>query len=223
MRFCLFGFLCILSGSVLADTVLPMAGEAPPALTMDAPPHPQTAESANAPDAAFLDQLLPSVRNVDLLDTGKGAAVINRPLAGDLMITYGADHTAPITRAVAAASGIAPPMLHDIAMENLMQKARDAVISGSDEGVYFLALDGENENALLLDYALWRSITQQVGPIIMSVPAGDLVLFVPQDDAAALNILQEVRDSVLANRGDADSLSRQLFTWHDDAWVVVPE
>lgn len=211
MQYVFVVFLCAWFGSAFADEAV---------TTNEISPYP-----INAPDAFALTQIYPEIRNIDHLGSLDGASdLITIPLAGDLMITYVIDYptySATVTAEIMAQTGIAAPALHGVAMENLMYKARHAVITGSDEGLYFVALDGARENALLLDTELWQAVTAEVGPIIMTVPAPDLVLFVPQYDSDALEIMQDIRDNVLTSR--AYGLSDNMFTWNKGTWVVVPE
>ncbi|WP_373635652.1 DUF1444 family protein [Yoonia sp. SS1-5] len=186
---------------------------------------PLTLQATDAADPFQTSQVFPVIRNINYIDRfSDDVELITAPLAGDLVITYEITyptHTVPLVAPKAADAGLTHLSVHQAAMTNLLGRANDAFVSGSEEGLYFIAFDGYHENALLLDNQMWASITAEVGPIIMAVPARDTVLFVPQYNEAALDILLGLRADIFGER--TYGLSDLLFTWDNGNWVVLPE
>lgn len=184
----------------------------------------QEAQQVTVPDS--VEQIYPLIQNQNTLDTARDVDQwVTTPLAGDLVVTYviadDGNSRSPVTADLLNQLSLDQKNLHKLALENMQVRAGEAVISGSEEGLFFIALDGNAENALLLDSALWDSVTAQVGPIIMSAPAPHLVLFIPQNSNEGFQVITEIRSHVLATQ--TPTLSAQLFTWKDGEWVVLPE
>ncbi len=184
-----------------------------------------TVTSADDSDGFAPEQVMPVLRPLDYLDDlGDDAEIETRPFAGDLMIAYVADfptHTTSISPDSMAAAGYNAESLHQLALQNLQTRSADLSIEGSEVGVYFLTLDGYYENAMMLNAGLWDSVTDQIGPVVVSVPARDLVLIATADNAEAIEIMRDIRDDVL--RDGAYTLTGVLFSWGDGRWSVVPD
>ncbi|WP_341365462.1 DUF1444 family protein [Yoonia sp. BS5-3] len=177
------------------------------------------------PDAFLPQSVMPVLRHVDYLNGADiDIALQQRPFAGDLFVAYVLDfptHTAAITAERMVEEGYNADTLHNLALDNLAEKAQALTIEGTESGIYYLALDGYYENAMLLDDALWNSITSQIGPIAVSVPTRDFVMIAPQDNADLVKLMQDIRDDALAEAPYA--LSSTTFLWTDAGWKVMPE
>ena len=184
-----------------------------------------TATAADDSDGFAPEQVMPVLRPLDYLDgLGDDAEIETRPFAGDLMIAYVVDfptHTSSISPDGMQDAGYDADSLHQLALQNLQTRSADLTIEGSEAGIYFLTLDGYYENAMMLNAGLWDSVTDQIGPVVVAVPARDLVMIAPQDNADAIGIMRKISDDVL--RDGAYTLSGALFSWADGRWSVVPD
>lgn len=175
---------------------------------------------------AFLPEIvMPVLRHVDYLTgTDIDVALQKRPFAGDLFVAYVLDfptHTTAISAERMVEEGYDADTLHALALDNLAQKAQAVTVESTDAGIYFLALDGYYEHAMLLDDGLWDSITSQIGPISVTVPTRDFVMIAPREDVAVVQLMAEIRDQALTEA--PYSLSSNTFLWTEAGWKVMPE
>ncbi|MEO3416589.1 DUF1444 family protein [Roseovarius sp. CAU 1744] len=107
--------------------------------------------------------------------------------------------------------------LRAIGNDNLRRKFDDLRIEG--EGVYFLTLDGFYESSFVTFIPMWREIDAQLGEILMAVPARDLVIFVDGAVPESRDYLSELVASLAQDL--SYPVSDHLYTWNNDAWIVV--
>lgn len=171
------------------------------------------------------DRVMPVLRPLDYLDgVGEEAAVQTRPFAGDMMIAYVLDyptHTTSISPDVMTDAGYDADGLHDLAMANLRTAAANLAVEGSEVGIYFLSLDGYYENAMLLYAPLWDRITEQIGPVAVTVPARDFVMIAPRSEPALVKMMADIRDQALLD--SPYPISARTFSWDKGRWSVLPD
>ncbi len=167
-------------------------------------------------------QVFPVLRHTEYLASiGDTSQIVQAPGFGDMVVLFvvdSPDGTASISPEMVAMAGLTPESLAALALENLRAKAVDLKLEG--QSPYYLTLDGYYESSLLLDADLWAGIAAQIGPLAMMVPARDLVMFAPVDDAAALQIMQDLAVDVIAQAPYA--ISGLVYLWQDGTWVVRP-
>lgn len=180
--------------------------------------------TTSQPDTASFtqDQILPRLQHIDFVQANPDFQYL--PFAGNLVVTYVVDfptHTSSLHAEDMTAQSLSLADVQTIAIDNLIAASQSMTIEGSTSGIYYLAFDGFYENALMLDSEMWDNITTQLGPLAVTVPTRDLVMFVPRDDAALVRSMTSIRDQALSD--SAYTISEQMFTWDAGQWVVLPE
>ena len=66
---------------------------------------------------------------------------------------------------------------------------------------------------------LWQAIDDQIGTVMMAVPARDLVIFVDSPQSGSAAYLRELLVDIAPDL--SYPISDHIFEWRDDAWVVV--
>lgn len=165
-------------------------------------------------------QVYPILRHTDYVASiGSTSQLVQAPGFGDMIVLYVVDYpdsTASISPDMVSAAGLTDDTLAALALDNLRTKAADLRLEG--DSPYYLTLDGYYESSLVLDTDLWTGIAAQIGPLAMMVPARDLVMFAPVDDADALQIMQDVAVDVIEQAPYA--ISGLVYLWQDGNWVV---
>ncbi len=107
--------------------------------------------------------------------------------------------------------------LEEVARTNLARKKQELRVEGG--GPYMLILDGFYEASMLLDDALWDSIEDQVGAVLLAMPNRDLIFFLP----AATPDAEKTLRGLIAEYGAAlpYPLSDHVFRRNGSDWVVV--
>ncbi len=173
---------------------------------------------------ADLDRLLPVIRHRDYLEhqgpEGDRPDPFVAGTLGDSYILYVIDSDTSVsylTKENAAELAQDATSLQYKAQQNLEQKYQDLKIEG--DGVYFLVLDGFYESSLVTFSPLWQAIDEQIGTVMMAVPARDLVIFVDSSQSGSAAYLRELLVDIAPDL--SYPISDHIFEWRDDVWVVV--
>lgn len=150
---------------------------------------------------------------------GDGPPPYSEPFVNGLSIFFAEDLPTSLRylNADQAQAFAAPaPSVTPLALGIFLRHAIPFEIQGG--GPYMLIADGTYEASFLLDTALWQQIDQQLGEVILIIPARDLMIF-------ADGALPDSRDTLarfLAQTVDeaAYPLGGKILVWAADQWQV---
>lgn len=167
-----------------------------------------------------LDRVYPVLRHKGYDPGNVDVTILKDPFSDELAVQFVFDspETASIiTEERLADAGIDADTLRRAAKANLAQFRSALTIEG--DGLYYLVLDGYYENALVLDFDLWRTIESQIGPVAMVVPARDAVLFGAADDPGVRVALAELALEISADNGGMTSA--EMFRFTGEGWAQL--
>ena len=175
-------------------------------------------------ELADLDRLLPVIRHRDYLahqgPEGETPDPFVAGTLGDSYILYVIDSETSVsylTKENAAELGQDAASLQHKAQQNLERKYQDLKIEG--DGVYFLVLDGFYESSLVTFSPLWQAIDDQIGTVMMAVPARDLVIFVDSSQSGSAAYLKDFLTDIAPDL--SYPVSDLVYEWRDGAWMVI--
>lgn len=166
------------------------------------------------------DQAASVAKNVRLLLDAKGSlgpTFLTRPFAGDLMTVYVVDmpdRVRTMNERDREALHLDGDGLDALARKNL-QAAYPAVHMIAVDGSPVLTNEaGDDYDAALLALpSLWKPLAEQLGSLVVSVPARNRVLASKKDDVDRLKV---ATDEAYAHENH--HLSRTLFEWSPAGW-----
>lgn len=181
------------------------------------------------------DHLVPRIKHLAfeqaLVRAGVPEALrpVIEPLCGELVVTYAFNLPGQFVMASRAridGTSIAPLQVRALAVANLRAAMRRDGLK-----VQFLQREaplievqsgGDVEACLLLVDDFWSHVqTQFGGPIVVSAPRRDRLLFACAPDARALDVLGQQADAILHASNDPHGLSAQLMQRNGSEWCLV--
>lgn len=170
------------------------------------------------------------VRTADYMAAARAAlgedAPLARPIAGDLFAMTVLDGPSTIRSAgksVRDALGLTQDELHALGIRNLRRTLPplSEVARPSRPGTIGNVAGDAYESSRLLLHEDWSPLASaQGGVLVVAVPAKDVVLYVGEDSAAAVDALRTLAKQVA--RQTPAPLSDLVLRWTPDGWVVVP-
>lgn len=148
---------------------------------------------------------------------------IHRPLVENLLVMYAFDlpeRFAFLNQREASELNLSPSELHDLAINNLLNRLENIDIQQMNDLPLFCVEIGGNLDASLMLLQEVRDVMANdvPGEIVAAVPSRDVFLVTGSDSMEGIAAIQAVIEDVWAN---ADHLlSRQLWACKDEQWYA---
>lgn len=170
------------------------------------------------------------VRTGDYMAAARAAlgedALAPRPVAGDLFamaVLDGPRTIRSIGKSVRDALGLTQDELHALGIENLRRTLPplSEVAPPAKPGTIGNVAGDAYESSRILLHEDWSPlVTAQGGVLLVALPAKDVVLYVGEDSAKAVEALRSLATHV--GKQTPAPLSDRVLRWTPSGWVVVP-
>lgn len=152
---------------------------------------------------------------------GEGASIVIEPMAGDLCVAFEcveAGDVRLVSKADLLAAGLDLSTLHQRAQANCLPMWGQLRDSGGGVLMRFHQPGNAQVSSVALHRGFWSGLSRDGFSMRAAFPRRDLVLMCDGKDAFAVSALVDMVEGFDA--ADPEALSRQIYAWQGDGWVL---
>ena len=140
-----------------------------------------------------------------------------------LLVADTGQHLHYVTADQLEAAGLPPEQAPSLALDHTWEALPRIERHGRADGVMMLTCGGDFESSLLLYPALWARLEEELGgPVVVGVPARDLLFCASAERPDAVEQLRALVDDAFA-REVPHPLAEALYVLRDDGWQLYEE